>query len=252
MNNLRTLLFCGAAGAMLTLLPNAAARASLITFDSLSTGAIVGSQYFVSDGVTISAENFHLGHPDIATIFNTNKTNTPDKDLQTGWVAGNLVGQDLGKILIVAENAIDNDNNGRIDTPDDEHDGGRFFINFNSFVGSLGFDLIDVEFSTPNDYVEFFRNGVSLGTIGFDEFVDPSSQYYDPTVVYGDHTANRIAPISIVKIGIGPFNSVVFHMGECMAMDNIQFAPLTVAPEPGMAVVLAGVPVLLGMRRRRR
>ncbi len=251
MKKMRTILFCGAMGAAVAFSTVSSTRAAVLPFDNIGTGSFVGSQYFIQHGVTIAATNNNPAHPDVATIFDTNKTGTPDKDLQTGWVGGNLVGVNLGKILIVAENVKDSDNNGRIDAPDDERDGGNFFFSFSRPIQIIGLDVIDVEFATPIDYLEFFTNGVSTGTIGLDQFTNPSSPFYDPTIAYGDHTANRISPFNVARLGLPAFNGLIIHMGECAGVDNINFTPATAAPEPGMGLVAIGLPLLLGMRRRR-
>src|SRR5205823_12525111 len=103
------------------LLLAASAQASLITFDSQPNGKVINNQYFASDGVSISADNFTAGHPDLAITFDTNLTGTNDKDLQQPWTGGgNGATKNYHKILIIAENKVDNNHDGLIDRPDDE------------------------------------------------------------------------------------------------------------------------------------
>src|SRR4051812_46395658 len=81
-----------------------------IDFEAPKTGTIMGTQYQASHGVTISADNYRVGGPDKAILFNSNRTNTPDDDLEFGgaWAAGNIAtGVNLNKFLIVAENIRD-------------------------------------------------------------------------------------------------------------------------------------------------
>src|SRR5207248_10655874 len=106
---------------VLCLLTAATARGGLISFDNYPNGKVINNQYFASDQVSISADNFTVGHPDLSILFDTNLTNTNDKDLQQPWTGGgNASTKNFHKILIIAENKVDNNHDGLIDRPDDE------------------------------------------------------------------------------------------------------------------------------------
>ncbi len=78
------------------------------------------------------------------------------------------------------------------------------------------------------------------------DFIDITSPFYDPTVQFGDNSANRIAPIG----GFGDFNRAVFSMGGSGAIDNVQ-----VIPEPGTLAVwtlLSGIAGCWWRRSKKR
>jgi hypothetical protein len=223
-----------------------------INFDEKPTGRIINTQYTASHGVTFAADNYRAGGPDVLLAFKSDRTNTPDLDLEYPWTGGNLVGQHLDKILIVAEDLVDFDKNGLIDNPDDEAQGGSIFLTFNEQMSSFGLDLIDVELNPALDSIDFLLNGVSQRLITFDQFTNPASPYFQPGVVWGDRSANRIQPLTAQKLGIRSFDAITLRLPECAAIDNLEFLPAIVVPEPGTAVVGLGLAALPAMLRRRR
>jgi len=207
------------------------ANAALITFNDLEHGTIVNSQYAVSHGLNIYAENTG-GGPDLAIIFDSSHSNNRDPDLvgpgAETWDGGNLAPDTtLGKLLIIAENSADKNEDGLIDNPDDEgsRPAGSLFFEFDSPISEFGFDLVDVELAeTGNDsgYVATFYSGSDqAASVKFSDFIDPLSAYYDPTVVYGDNFANHIAPIQAASLGLLSFDKVEVNFGGSAAIDNI-------------------------------
>src|SRR4051812_8593786 len=121
------------------------ARAALINFDAYPHGKVINSQFFASTGLTISADNFATGHPDLAILFDSNKTGTADADLQQPWDGGNRKATNIHKLLIIAENKTDKNGDGLIDSPDDEgshRPAGYFKLKFKSPQVAFGLDLV--------------------------------------------------------------------------------------------------------------
>lgn len=233
------------------------ARAGLIDFNGFVHGEIITDQLKVSDGVSISANNFSESF-DIAAIFNTQFAgSTPDPDLiGPAWGGGNLAadGVELGNALILAGNSKLSAP-GILATPNDEGDrpAGELIFDFDSLQTSIGFDLIDVESITAElGSIEFYLDGVLLDAIWFDEFVTMGNAFFDATVAYGNNSANRIAPIGIGDLTLDQnnanaagFNRVVFSLGGSGAIDTINFIP-----EPATLSFLALGAVALIRRRR--
>src|SRR5436190_16557817 len=99
------------------------AAAAVLNFESQTHGKVVANQYrSYQGGITISADNFRAGGPDMAIVFDSRRTNTADPDLQAPFVAGNLAPgtTTVGNMLIIAENSIEANHDGLIDSPDDE------------------------------------------------------------------------------------------------------------------------------------
>ncbi|MCB9853438.1 MAG: PEP-CTERM sorting domain-containing protein [Phycisphaerales bacterium] len=248
-NRIRTFTFSLMAGLAVA----ANASAGVLDFDGFAHGQIMTNQLQASDGVTISADNPNRAF-DIAAIFNTNFAGmTPDPDLVAPWDAGNLApNTNLGNALILSQTSTLSAP-GILAVPNDEgsRPAGKLILDFDSIITSVGFDLIDVESITSEDgMVMFYLNGVLLDSIAFDEFVTPG-QFYDPTVVYGNNSANRISPISIGDLdpasrgaALG-FDRVVFALGGSGAIDTIQYVP---EPATLSLVVLGGITMI---RRRR-
>ena len=237
----------------------AAARAGapggLINFDDYAPGTIIDNEY-IGQGVTISVQRTSPG-PAVATLYDTGRTGEPDPDLQDPFDLGNLAPSGPGgNILIIPENANDRNDDGRIDTPNDEGDrpAGQFTISFETPVTTFGFDLVDID--GPREYGEdagyfasFYVNGNLEARVGFGSFVDPDSPFYDPTVRFGDNSANRIDPITAREMGMPYFDRVVLNFGGSGGTDNLIFTPV---PEPSTALAMGLLLPGLSLLRRRR
>lgn len=229
-------------------------NAAQIYFSSRLPGEIVNTQYTSSPyNVTISADNFVPGHPDLAVVFDTNKPQTYDTDLLYPWTSGNLVGKNLKEILIIATNSIDANNDGLIDQPNDEGGrppAGQLIFKFKSAQKTFGIDMIDM-----GDYADElsksflqFKSGTTIKKVFFNEFSNPISQYYDPTIVWGNRSANRVRPVLATQLGLSSFDEVRVQLWDSAAIDNVVFT--TEIPEPAALSLLAS-PAFLMMRRRR-
>lgn len=225
---------------------NRAAAVVVVDFEAYVHGETITNQYFASDGVRISANNFTAG-PDLAIIFDSRKTGTADLDLEDAWTGGNLRGSTaLGNLLILAENDIDANSDGLIDSPDDQGSpktsSGELKFSFTAIQDSFGLDLIDVD--GPDEgavgFLAFRLGGLELARVGFSAFVNPTSPFYDPTFEYGDRFANRVAPITATNLGITGFDEVIVNTGLCSAVDGIQFDSVQV-PEPATATAVGGL-----------
>lgn len=237
---------CAVAG--LVLATSATAEPILSTFEALAHGEIITNQ-FAEVGMTIEALNFIS--PDAKPVaFDSNATGTSDPDLQgPPWSKGNLApGTNLGMVIIIPENMVDANNDGIIDDPDDEgaRPAGELRFTFQDVMTGFGFDVVDMEGPVREaSSIEFLLFGDSVASVDFNDFVTPGSDFYDPTVRFGDRSANRITPITAQQLGIEGFTSVVLHIGGSSAYDNI-----VVVPAPAASALLAGAG-LLTLRRRR-
>lgn len=241
------------------------ARAATITmnFDSRSHGQIIDTEYQHSkSGATFTASNFRDG-PDLAVIFNTTRTSTNDHDLEDQWDMGNIAPDTVMKnIIILAENDTDANGDGLIDRPDDQGSeptqgaSGEIAIRFDTLLGSFQADVIDVE---PNadvtddirlGYFAFKLAGSEVARVNFTEFVDPTSAFYDPTLVFGDNSANRLPAINVQQLQIRAFDEVVIGMGLCYGFDNLEFETVSLVPEPSSLLALVGLPLLMVRRSK--
>ncbi|RMG40100.1 MAG: hypothetical protein D6719_11930 [Candidatus Dadabacteria bacterium] len=129
-----------------------------IDFNSLQSGEVVTDQF--SDIGVFSAINNKEGHPNKAIIFDSSNPTGGDDDLGTpneafggpgqgsGYGAGARNETSLGKILIIAEDDVDSDNDGFVDDPDDEAKGGCFRIDFDEATEVSSLKLVDLERGT--------------------------------------------------------------------------------------------------------
>jgi hypothetical protein len=227
----------------------------LIDFEDQAPGTVISNQY-IGQGVLISVQRSSEGPP-VATLYDTNRTGEPDPDLQNPYELGNLAPEGTGgNILIIPENNTDRDGDGRIDVPNDEGErpAGQFTFDFIVPITTFGFDLVDVEgpaeFNENAGYVaSFYLNGGLEARLGFGAFVDPESEFYDPSVRFGDNSANRIEPISARDLGMPYFDRVVLNFGGSGGTDNILYTPI---PEPSSLAALGLAVPALSLRRRRR
>ena len=109
----------------------------------LQGGEEITDQYS-SIGVTVSAINKHPFHPNRAILFDSANPTGDDGDLATpGYGMDN--DEPFGNLLIVAENDFDGDNDGLIDSPDDEQFGSIITIDFAEPIQLCEIVLVDVD-----------------------------------------------------------------------------------------------------------
>jgi hypothetical protein len=108
-------------------------------------------------GLTITTDNARNNGPDQGIIFNSAIPTGGDTDLGTpnqiysgpGIGSGGVTNYKAeGNILIIAENVNDNNNDGRVDNPDDEAQGGTITFNFDPTATVDSIVLIDVDDNT--------------------------------------------------------------------------------------------------------
>lgn len=223
------------------------ALALTLDFEEFGHGEIVGG----SQGVVITTTNTG-GGPDLGVAFDTDATGTADEDLQfsspsiaggsDGWTVGNLSPETrLGNVLIIQEHGKTCDASLCTD-PDDEgsRPAGSIELDF-SALGSFSefsMDLVDIESSTAEPgSVVFHLGAVQVASIGFMDFLS------DPTVVYGDNSANRVSVLSGVR-----YDRVTVNLGGSGAIDNVTAA----VPEPSAALLFALGALAVGRGTRRR
>ncbi len=246
--------------------------ADVITFDEaaisgLTHGRVIDSQYFASEGVTVSAQNPNRCH-DLAIIFDSEFTGwTSDTDLLgPPWASGNLAQGPgsvvLGNLLIISEHN-DGNGDGIVNNPDDEGsrpDAGSLFFEFEEPIVEFGFDLVDVEgaaeiTASTGYFAAFYLDGVLVDQVSFADFITPGSGYYDPTVAYGNNSANRITPITSAQLGVVNFDKVEVNFGGSAGIDNLRWEhegpPQEPVPEPGTSA-LFGLGMLGLVQRSRR
>ena len=221
----------------------APAHALLLDFEELAFAH--GDVVTLSQGVTITTENFVAAHPDLGVAFDTTQLHTADLDLQAtgGWDFGNLGPNALlGNILIVQENDAGCDT-GTCTSPDDEgaRPAGSFSLDFDQLgiFESFSFDLVDVEDAVlENGSLQFLLGGNPVEFFSFASFLGLGQD-----VEYGNNSANH------VDLGqVGAYDQVVITMGGSGGVDNI----LAEAAEPSAALLLLGVGLALVHHRRRR
>jgi len=176
----------------------------------------------------ISAINIG-GGPDLAVAFDSTMSDTEDPDLEgPPWNSGNLSPDtELGRLLIIQENDIDENNDGVMDNPDDEgsRPAGSIFFDFMGPLRVISFDIIDVdnsdEFGDDAGYVGLFSDNTELFRLKISDLVDSLSDVYDPSIVLGDNSANRVAFIDLRELG--NVNKLEFNLGGSGAIDNIKW-----------------------------
>lgn len=233
------------------------AHAAVIDFDSAQHGQRIDTEFLTSHGVVIGARNFQ-GGPNVALAFDSRRTGTADVDLEDSWDTGNLPGDtNLSNLLIIAENIIDRDGNGFVDSPDDQLEtatvgSGDIRFTFATIQRSFGLDLIDVEDEWGLDpwFISFRLAGVEVSRVKFSDFVDSSSPFFTPDVSFTNNSANRINPMTAAQMNIPGFNEVVINMRGSGGIDNVTFESGVAIPEPSSALI--GMSLLLPVLARRR
>ncbi len=221
-----------------------AAGADTITFEGFAHGEILTDQIA---GVDFSATNIGDG-PDLSIIFDSRETGTADGDLEDPFTGGNLPSDTLlGNLLIIAENSHLN-SEGVVSSPDDEgsRPAGTLHIRFDEAIVAFGLDLVDVESSVSEaGALVFFDTNGNSATRTFSAIA-----VRDPSIDWGDNSANRVIPFTIKELGLDAIIGVDVQMGGSGAIDNLTDGNRI--PEPATAILASLAVVGLAWRRRRR
>jgi hypothetical protein len=243
---------CIGMGLLSALLVPGASHALSINFDVDGSGVpivhgdVLDDQYSVL-GVHLSADNPNRAF-DIAVAFNTNANGTADADLEAPFAGGNLVGTDLGNVMIISENPAGSQ-------PDDEGNrpAGTLIVDLDFQASALGLDVLDIDSVTAEGGgIDFFLEGTLVGSFDWVDLVTAASGLFDASIVFGDHSANRIASIALSDLegsDGSAFDRFVIRMGGSGAVDNLEITE--VVPEPSAALLVACAGMLLALRRLR-
>ena len=239
---------------------------------SYDHGAIVNGKDL--GGVTVTGDNFH-NNADHVVVFDTTKTRTRDRDLQGAngsggkWDRGNLKGKDhiIGNILILQEMdsrfaGYTDSSNSAVRRPDDEGrrsggtrpGAGELYFSFDKPIDSFGFTLIDVEetgeFNRETGFFATFYGGGQSTKVSFADLIDENSVFYDPTIKFGDNSANRVAALKAPQLGMQQIERVTINLGGSGGVGDVR---VTGVPTPTAAIAgLAIMGVLLGRRGNRQ
>lgn len=225
-----------------------------ISFDESAVGLehgsfFTGNEYAgLGGGVTFNVDS--NGKHDQLIIFDTDNTSgTADPDLEGPFIGGNLKNvKGLGNALIIAENIIDQDNNGLVDSPDDEAAGGTIGVIFgNANVNQVGFSMYDTPENRKADVSVVFSDGKGNSTTWrAPELIAHGNTSGNP-VEFGNHYANNFSGITASQLGLSNIKSIDFNI-ESGAIDSLHYC---VVPEPS-SVALLGVGLAAGLMRRKR
>ena len=284
----------------LTALVSRADAMTVVTFDALPDttttphGLVVQDQWNTAPfNLSIDVVNL-TGPPHTAALFDSNfGGSTSDSDLLgPPWNGGNLDvdanNVQLGRLLYIEESGASFNPGDIIPNPDDEgsRPAGVLGLSFSEPITSFGFDLVDVEGPSeiwdPSDFdtngnlivgaeptgffAAFYTDGSPdpVAVVGFNELTDNTSPFYDPTIEFGNNSANRIAPFTLASLGldglVSGIDRVEIGLGGSGAIDNLAYdfpppPPPSVVPLPSSAwmgaMALSGLFVVHGIRRRK-
>ncbi|MEM7680893.1 MAG: hypothetical protein AAF288_02960 [Planctomycetota bacterium] len=224
----------------------------VLNFNDLKHGEILKSDRYADKGVTIHTENYHSKW-DIGAGFDTNERWTRDWDLQSPFDHGNAKSEDFGTALIIQENIYWDWKNGVLKHPDDQagSPAGYFKFDFDVPVSHFGMSVIDIDGKkeAKKGYILSVERGEQRVKVGFGDFVDPNSMWYDPTVKFGNNSANHLPMLSAKDLGLDGIDRIKVVMGGSGAIDNVKFKAV---PSPSAAIGGLGMLGLAAARRRRR
>ena len=237
-----------------------AQAATVIDFGGVATGETVTTQ---TPGLTVSASSPYADSPE--EVFAWDFNGYPQFEFagqQAPFTSGNATGRDLGQGLALRGPEGVLTGFGVLPRPiptplEKRRPAGTINLAFDNDLDSFGFTIVDVEgpeeFTTNTGFfIDFLSDGNEVAQFDFASFVtNDDSTVFDPSIVFGDRSANQIAPITASMLGVDSFDEVRISLGGSAVLAQVTVNPVAV-PTPSAA--LAGL-ALLGagaMRRRNR
>ncbi len=164
----------------------------VIDFAGLSNGEVLDDQ-FADLGITFSAfSNKKSTHS--ALIFDTDLDNTADPDLE----------QNVGNVMIIAENLKDRDNDGLIDSPDDNARGGSITVMFDQPFFVESFLALDLE-RAGSQVIAFDAEGSEILRTDLPRTGDSQNEE--------------------VELNVGGVSKLMFQYRDSGAFTNLLFCP---------------------------
>ncbi|MBB6440870.1 hypothetical protein [Phycisphaera mikurensis] len=250
-----TLLAAFAGTAALTTGANAA---TVIDFSGIATGTTVTNQIA---GLTVSASSPYADSPE--EVFGWDFNGYPEFDFagqQAPFTSGNATGRDLGQGLALRGPEGVLTGFGVLPEPiptplEKRRPAGTINLEFATPLDSFGFTIVDVEgpeeFETNTGFfIDFLSDGTEVGVFDFASFVtDDDSNVFDPSIEFGNRSANQIAPITAAQLGVASFDEVRISLGgsAVVAQITVNAVPTPTAALGGLALLGAGA-----LRRRTR
>jgi len=174
------------------------------------------------------------GGPDLAIVFDSSNPTGGDFDLGTpnetfagpGIGVGGEMGQPgangtaLGHLLIIAENSVDGNGDGRVDSPDDEAGGGIIKFNFDIPTDVISLQLVDIEETNQGFVVAYDAANQVIANV--------------PMQMLGDNSVQRLA---INAIGarrlevVFPGSGAVSDLELCLPIVSIDIRKQAEGPD---------------------
>lgn len=193
----------------------------------LQAGTIITDQLA---GMTVTASNFSRSH-DAAIIFDTASPTGGDTDLATpGYHPTNTAA--LGKVLILAENILDDDGNGLVDEPDDEASRPAGWIQFDLSCLATGTQIMLLDMEEIGGSIDFSLGQTPVGSIDIPALGNNSVQ----TLGFGGGFGGE---------PVGLFDRIRVNLPGSGAI-----ASVTVVPAPGSVALLVAAASLIIRRGR--
>jgi len=208
-------------------------HALTMDFDHDAMGNVIQAGQFIDEeyaswGVHIQTHNSSRQH-DAAIAFDTLNYTGGDRDLRTDsgrYGVGN--DQERGMVMIIAEDVVDQNNDGYVDDPDDEgrRPAGYFDFMFDMLIDGGGVVMLDIENQGEPGSVDFYLGGSLLGeSINFQAL--------------GDNSIERLNWSGF------EYDMMRVNLGGSGAVAEVSANPV---PEPVSALLVTGAIGALGLR----
>jgi|GEM_PF-2047828 len=213
----------------------------------LQKGDFVTNQFQADYGITFSGHSNHSNRTGAVIIFDSSVPSGGDRDLGTpnqayggpgrGSGGTNPAGrndQAKGNILILAEDVVDNNGDGRVDDPDDDAAGGYIDVAFETPVTVNTVDLVDLDDHANNRVIFTYSDG-STEQLSCPQIGDNSAKVIDVAAALG-HSATDVVDMRVTYSGSGGLAGFNICLNAGPALDTDQCVNLT----QGMKSTLGG------------
>ena len=177
---------------------------NVLHFEELEHGQVIDRPL---KGVSISNMDRNAGYSIRAFDTRLRQSDYPGLQGADGingqWNGGNLKSNVvMGKTLAIMPH----------EDLTNEKMGAAISFEFSHPVDEFGLDVINIAKNDKESHIEFYDGDDLVGNVKLNDFTNPATDFYDPSIEFGDRTANRLVSIKADDVDAVEFTRIDLHV----------------------------------------